>query len=307
MKKIFLTGSSGFIGRNLLSSLNDSNDFSTTCSVRNNPSVGDYLIPVIDSGTDWADALLDVHCVIHLAALAHGNVKGQHADRAFQEVNVLGTLNLARQAIKSGVERFIFISSIGVNGSKTTVPFTHETIPEPTEIYAKSKYDAEVGLQEICEYSQIELVIIRPPLVYGRDAPGNFGLLSKIVMAGLPLPLMGVVNKRSFVSVWNLVSLITRCIEHENAANKIFLVSDNEVVSTPVLLKKISIAINKPSRLFYIPPFMLYAALCLIGKKKMYNKLFESLEVDDSFTRDTLDWKPPFSLDQGLMKAFDKG
>jgi nucleoside-diphosphate-sugar epimerase len=305
LKKILLTGSSGFVGRHLLLSLNKCPDYITNCSVRNDAVGSDeYLIPTINSQANWSKALFEVDCVIHLAAVAHGKSESENIIKDFHEINVLGTLNLAKQAIENKVERFIFISSIGVNGSNSSIAFTNKDVPLPSEDYAKSKYEAELKLRDICVESQMELVIIRPPLVYGKDAPGNFGLLAKLVASGLPLPLLGINNKRSFVSVWNLVSLIETCISHEGAANNIFLVADGDDISTPMLFKKIAVSLGVSSRLFYCPSILLRLASIIFCKVQIYNKLFHSLEIDDSFTRNTLNWAPPLTLDEGLNKSF---
>jgi len=222
----------------------------------------------------------------------------------FRRVNVQGTLNLARQAAKSGVYRFVFISSVGVNGAATLKkPFTEEDQAQPHSLYAQSKYEAELGLKALATETGMEVVIIRPPLVYGPGAPGNFGSLMRWLQRGIPLPLGAIHNQRSLVALDNLIDLIVTCIDHPGAANQTFLVSDGEDVSTTELLRRMGRAMNCPARLVPVPAGFLKTAAALLGKRDMAQRLCGSLQVDIRKTREMLGWRPPLTLDQGLKKA----
>jgi len=225
---------------------------------------------------------------------------------AFREVNVQGTLNLACQAAAVGVKRFIFISSIKVNGEQTRLGqsfFSHDD-PSPEDFYGISKHEAEQGLRELAAETGMEVVIIRPPLVYGPSVKGNFASMIKLVGKGLPLPLGAVHNKRSLVALDNLVDLIITCIDHPGAANETFLVSDGEDLSTTQLLQGVAAAMGKPSRLIPVPAGLLQFGATLLGKKAMAQRLLGSLQVDISHTRKCLNWTPPLTVKQGLQRCF---
>lgn len=266
------------------------------------------LIKSIDAHTDWRMALTDTEVVVHCAAKVHvSNEEGINSLAEFRKLNVLGTLNLARQAAQAGVKRFIFISSIGVNGAETNIlPFKPEDMPAPHSYYAISKYEAEMGLRALASDTGMEFVIIRPPLVYGLGAPGNFSLLSYWLGRGIYLPLGAIRNKRSFVALDNLVDLILRCIWHTAAANQIFLVSDGEDLSTPDLLDRMSYAMGRPTRLVRINPDVLRVCAFLVGKQGLWQSLCGSLQVDISKTCELLAWSPPISVDEGLRRAVKK-
>jgi nucleoside-diphosphate-sugar epimerase len=226
--------------------------------------------------------------------------------KAFREVNVVGTLNLARQAAAAGVKRFIFISSIKVNGEQTPLGqlfFSHD-VPSPEDFYGISKHEAEQGLRELAAETGMEVVIIRPPLVYGPDVKGNFANMIKLVGKGLPLPLGAVHNKRSLVALDNLVDLIITCIDHPGAANETFLVSDGEDLSTTQLLQGVAEAMGKPSRLIPVPAGLLKFGATLLGKKALAQRLLGSLQVDISHTQKCLNWTPPLTVKQGLQRCF---
>jgi len=228
--------------------------------------------------------------------------------QAFREVNTYGTLNLAQQAADAGVKRFIFISSIKVNGESTELgsPFTPDDSYIPIDPYGLSKYEAEVGLRKIAAETGMEVVIIRPPLVYGPGVKANFAAMMKWVSRGVPLPLGGIKkNRRSLVSVDNLVDLIITCIDHPKAANQTFLVSDNEDVSTTALLKNIAKSLNIPSHLLPVPASWFNLASQLIGKPTIAQRLCGSLQVDISKTMALLDWKPPYSSTESMKKTAD--
>ena len=255
--------------------------------------------------TDWGSTLVGVDVVVHAAARAH-IMRDTAIDPLgeFRRVNVQGTLTLARQAATARVRRFVFISSIGVNGAETFQrPFTAHDQAAPHSPYAASKYEAEVGLQELAAETGMEVVIIRPPLVYGPNAPGNFGLLMRWLQRGIPLPLGAIQNQRSLVALGNLVDLISTCLTHPAAANQTFLVSDGEDVSTTELLQRMGQALGRPALLLPVSASWLKLAATLVGKPDMAQRLCGSLQVDVFKTRQLLGWSPAFTLQQGLTKA----
>lgn len=307
--KLLVTGASGFVGRALsleaairgLAVRTANRSCSTLPVAVECVSVGD-----IDDGTDWHSALTGCDVVVHLAARAHVMQDATTEPLVeFFKVNVGGTLNLARQAANIGVKRFVFISSIGVNGAETfTLPFVAQDEPAPHSPYAVSKYQAELGLKELALKTDMEIVIIRSPIVYGPNAPGNFGSLMRWLSHGFPLPLGAIKkNRRSLVSLDNLVDLILICIDHPKAANQTFLVSDGEDISTTDLLQRMGKAINRSARLLPVPVCLLAFVARLLGKRSVAQRLMGSLQVDIGKTCELLDWKPPVSLDEGLRRA----
>lgn len=294
-----LTGATGFIGSRLKTVLKD-NCRSVLRGARVN-SVNEYFIESLNGETDWGGAFQKISCVVHLAALAHSP---KSSPEQFIETNVKGTLRFASEAAKSGVKRFVFLSSIGVNGVSNSRPFKHSDEANPTEHYAISKYEAEIGLKKIAEETGMEVVIIRPPLVYGKNAPGNFGTLLKVAEKNLPLPLGAINNQRSFVYVDNLIDLIITCIEYPDAANQTFLVSDDENISTSNLLKKLTLAAGKKPWLLPIPVSFLKFLAAMVGKKEAVERFSSSLTVDIEHTKKTLNWKPPITLDEGIRRCF---
>ncbi|HDR14018.1 MAG TPA: NAD-dependent epimerase/dehydratase family protein [Desulfobacteraceae bacterium] len=253
------------------------------------------------------DPLEDVgglDAVVHLAARAHVlDEKELDPLDEYRRVNVQGSLRVAGSAARHGAERFVFISSIGVNGNRSFRPFKASDPPAPVGPYAVSKHEAETGLNRLCADLGMELVIIRPPLVYGPSAPGNFGRLVKVVRSGLPLPFAAVRNKRSLVALVNLVDLITVCIDHPAAAGRIFPAADGEDISTPSLIRKLARAAGRPARLFPVPPALLTLLGRLTGRGADMEKLTGSLEVDISDTCETLGWRPPVSMDRALSNS----
>jgi len=307
--KVLVTGGAGFVAKAVLERLFSDPIFNVVYVTRkpleaslSTPaalSVGD-----INGDTNWFNALQNTQMVLHLAARAHIlSDKSSNPLAAFRQVNVEGTLNLAYQAAESGVKRFIFISSIGVNGNINARPFSENDALNPAEPYAVSKYEAEIGLQEIAKSTGMEVVIIRPPLVYGPNAPGNLGSLLKWVNKSIPLPLGAIHNQRSLVALDNLVDFIVTCIDHPAAANQTFLVSDGEDLSTSELLQRVGHAMGKPARLFPVPTRLLNLGAALLGKKAMAQRLCGSLQVDISKARRLLGWNPPISVDEGLRRA----
>jgi nucleoside-diphosphate-sugar epimerase len=302
--KILVTGANGFVGGALCDSLRQQG-ITVVAAVRGNACDNEYVLGDFSALTDWMFALCGCNTVIHLAARVHVmNDKSSNPLTAFRAVNVDATLNLARQAAQSGVKRFVFISSIGVNGAETfSEPFSEMSKPQPHSDYALSKFEAEEGLKDICAKSGMEFVIIRSPLVYGSNAPGNFRSLLKFVHKGLPWPLGLIKNQRSMVALENLVDFIKVCIEHRKAANQSFLVADVESVSTPQLIRLLSEGMGKPVRLFPVPVQALKLGAFLLGKQSMYQQLCGSLQVDISKAQNILGWVPPVRVDDGLRRA----
>jgi len=306
---IALTGGTGFLGNSLLGTAIDK---SIKCFGRSKPSSvleSFFYQGEIDSITNYSTFIKDVDCVIHCAARVHVMVDDSSAPlEEFREVNTHGTLNLARQAADAGVKRFVFISSIKVNGESTELglPFKPDDSFIPTDPYGLSKYEAEVGLRKLAMETGMEVVIIRPPLVYGPGVKANFASMMKWTNKGLPLPLGGINgNKRSLVSVDNLVDLIIACIDHPNAANQTFLVSDDDDVSTTQLLANMATALDVPNRLLPVPSSWFVLAAKLIGKPAISQRLCGSLQVDITKTKQLLNWKPRFSSAECMKKTAD--
>lgn len=294
---VLVTGGTGYIGRVL------SHKITQKCRyVVRQASKGqfddEFVIDSLDGNTNWSGAFNGCQSIIHLAGLAHS--KFNNAD-TFYKVNVEGTTNLAHQAIKSGIKRFVFVSSIGVNGSYTkSEPFLSRNLPNPHNLYARSKYDAEVALKKISKGTGLEVVIVRPPLVYGLNAPGNFGKLIKVINKLPALPFGLVDNKRDFISVNNLVDLLINCVTHPNAAGHIFLASDFETVSLKEFTNEISNALGKKKYQLPIPvPFMKFLSH-LLGKSDLAIQLFENLQIDSSDAKEILGWTPPFTMKQAM-------
>jgi len=308
---ILLTGSSGFVGRAILrdaqkSGLNIRPVFRSMDDVCVHSN--SVLVPDLDATTDWALALKDVKVVIHVAAIPYAERKETlELLNWYRKINVEGTVNLARQASAQGVKRFIFISSVKVNGESTLIgsPFTAEGEIHPRGAYALTKAEAELKLKQITNETGMELTVIRPPMIYGPGVKGNMSLLVNSVRRGLPLPF-GKVNKnrRSMVSIYNLVDLILVCINHPKAANQTFLISDGEDLSTSELLKKIANALGRPIHLFSFPVALLSLIAKLIGKSKSSERLLGSLQVDIHITCELLNWSPSLSMDEALRRSF---
>lgn len=303
--KVLLTGASGFLGRALLSNF-QLKGFEVLACTRSQETLSPPWVksPDLGSVADWRYLLQRVDVVVHAAALAHlSNYNGVNS-QGYAAVNRTGTLALAQQALKAGVGRFVYISSIGVNGSVNTRPFTADDKVSPAGPYASSKWEAEQGLWRLQQEGGMDVVIIRPPLVYGAGAPGNFGSLVRWIRRGVPLPLGAIHNKRSLVGIDNLVDLIIRCIDHPAAANQVFLAGDGEDLSTTELLRGVGEAMGKPARLIPVPAGILQFGATLLGKNAMAQQLLCSLQVDISKTCLLLDWKPPYTVQEGLRRCF---
>ena len=315
MNNILVTGASGFIGSALSYYLN-TKGYNLKLAVRSKQNISKnllnkfkvYEIGNINKNTNWNEILLGVECIIHCASRAH-IIKETKLDSlgVYREINVEGAVNLANQAKKKGVKRLIFISSIGVNGifSKKSKIFTNNDVPSPIENYAISKWEAEEGLKKISSQGVMELVIIRPPLVYGPGVKGNFLRLLNLVKSGVPLPLKNIDNKRSMLGLDNLLDFIACCIQHPRASGQTFLISDSTSLSTSDLIKKIGIEMNKSPFLFYVPVFFLKCIGAIIRKSREIDRLLGSYQIDMRHTYQELGWKPPFDMDTCLKKTIN--
>ncbi|MCZ4294815.1 UDP-glucose 4-epimerase family protein [Vibrio sinaloensis] len=304
--KLLITGSSGFVGSRLLEKVRALGTEPCLAVRKPMPGCSAFLISGIDSQMDWSEALEGIDCVVHCAARVHQmNDSASDLLEAYREVNTRGTLNLARQTAQAGVKRFVFISSIKVNGefSPSGHPFQPDLVHVPDDPYGLSKYEAEVQLRELAEKTGLEVVIIRPPLVYGPGVKANFLSMMHWVEKGIPLPLGAIHNSRSFVYVDNLVDLILTCCKHPKAAGETFLVSDGTDVSTTQLLKAVALSMNKRVHLLPIPMPIINFSSKLIGKPQISQRLCGSLQVDISHTRKILEWEPPVTFEQGLKRT----
>lgn len=309
MLKILVTGANGFVGRALCSeALIRGMEVSGTSRSRCDfpPGLSRIVVGDIDDSTDWLDSLAGYDVVTHLAARVHV-MNDLVADplAEFRRVNVQGTLNLAQQAVAAGVQRFVYVSSVKVNGEATQLgqPFTADDAPAPLDAYGVSKMEAEQGLHEIARQTGMEVVIIRPPLVYGPGVKGNFADMMRWLRRGVPLPLGALHNARSLVALDNLIDLIVTCLTHPAASNQTFMVSDGEDVSTTELLRRMGQAMGHPARLIPVPADWLKLTATLVGKMDVAQRLLGSLQVDISQTRELLDWIPSVSLDKGLRRT----
>ena len=310
MLKILVTGASGFVGKSLITKL-IWHGYSVCAAVRsiksqiNNAEV--VVVGEIDGNTIWANALRDVDVVIHLAARVHVmNERATIPLDEFREVNVEGTKRLAVLAASVGVKRFVYVSSVKVNGEQTDLsPYTELDIPNPQDPYGVSKWEAEQALHKISAQTNLEVVIVRSPLVYGAEVKGNFAQMKIVLAKGIPLPLAAVRNLRSLVYIENLVDALILCSTHPNAAGKTYLVSDGEDVSTVELLRQVGEAMGQPARLFSCSPILLKLAGRLIGKSEQLDRLLGSLQVDSSKIRKELGWVPAVSFAEGIKKTVE--
>ncbi|MDD3935663.1 SDR family oxidoreductase [Rhodoferax sp.] len=306
---VLVTGANGLIGRALCERLQQKKQAFRAAvrpGVPVQPGCDVAEVGELNQATNWCRALTGVDIVIHLAARVHV-MHDKSADplAVFRTVNVDGTLNLARQAVDAGVKRFVFVSSIKVNGEATKMgrPFTEADAPNPQDAYGQSKCEAEQGLRQIAMDTGIEVVIIRPPLVYGPGVKANFAALMRAVQRGWPLPLGAVHNQRSLVALDNLVDFIITCMTHLQAANQTFLVSDGQDLSTTELVRGMAQAAGVSARLLPVPVWVLQAGAKLLGKGDAVQRLCGNLQVDISKARDLLGWVPPVSVEEGLGRC----
>jgi nucleoside-diphosphate-sugar epimerase len=308
---ILVTGGTGFIGSALIQALVRDGKRAVTAAVRRQPGAAadhgaQVVVASVDSTTDWTRALAGAQVVVHLAARVH-EMRGTASVplSEYRRTNVDGSVNLARQSASHGVRRFVFVSSIKVNGD-CTMPgqaFSADDEPAPQDAYAESKQEAEAGLREVARATGMEVVVVRPPLVYGPGVKGNFLSMMRWLSTGIPLPLGAVQNRRSLVALDNLVNLLATCIDHAAAANQTFLVSDGEDVSTPDLLRRLARALGKSACLLPVPEGVLTLGATMLGRGAAVRRLCGSLCVDIGKTRQLLGWSPPLSVDEGLRRA----
>ena len=308
---ILLTGATGFVGYALYRELRF-RKLNLACVFRKPLDESRYHTEFkycrrfvsgdIDANTQWYSCLKDVQQVVHLAGLAHVPEKtGTDGHRQFFTVNHKGTRNLAVQAARQGVKRFVFMSSILVNGSASpSGPFCETDRANPQNAYAAAKFEAEKSLEKIGADTGMDVVILRPPLVYGPGVKANFLKLLDLVYTGVPMPFGAVSNRRSFVGLKNLVDAVCLCLEHEKAGNQTFVVSDDEDLSTPQLVSTIAAAMDRPLRLFSVPEKFMKTGLSFLGQENIYNRLWGTLQVDSSKIRTRLGWEPQVPVDQGL-------
>jgi nucleoside-diphosphate-sugar epimerase len=305
--KFLITGANGFVGQPLCAELLGRGH--TVCAavraaVTPIENIEMSVVGPIDGATDWSAALAGIDAVIHLAARVH--VMHESAANpldAFRRVNVAGTENLARAAAACGVKRFVFVSSIKVNGEETahSQRYTELDVAAPQDPYGVSKGEAEQALHRVVQETGLEVVIVRPPLVYGAGVKGNFAQMLRVLAKGIPLPLASVSNLRSLIYIGNFVDALVTCATHPAAAGQTYLVSDSEDVSTPDLLRQLGAAMGHPARLLPCPPALLKMAGRVLGKSAQVERLLGSLQVDSSKIRRELAWQPPCSLQQGLQ------
>lgn len=311
MMHVLVTGANGFVGTAVLARLAGEKATSVRGTARQEisflPAGAEYVhIGDLGSDTRWDTALQGVDVVVHTAARVH-MMRDPLADplREFCRINVEGTLNLARQAVDAGVRRFVFVSSVKVNGERTEPgkPFSAADFPRPVDPYAVSKYEAELGLRRLEAETGLEVVIIRPPLVYGQGVKANFLVMMRWLQRGIPLPLGAVRNKRSLVALDNLVDLIAACVRHPAAAGQIFMVSDGEDLSLAELLQRLGTWLGVTPRLISLPPSILKASARLLGRPDVVGRLCDSLQVDIGATCNRLGWVPPIGVDDALQRT----
>jgi len=307
--KILVTGANGFVGCALckvLTGVGHEVCATVRSKIQGSPASEQIFVGEIGAETLWDDVLCGVDVVAHLAARVHVmRDKAVDTLTEFRAVNVEGTLNLARQAAKAGVRRFVYLSSIKVNGEQTLPgqAFTEQDVPAPLDPYGISKYEAEEGLHKIAQQTGMEVVVIRPSLVYGPGVKANFLNMMRWLHKGVPLPFGAIHNRRSLVGLDNLVDLIVICLEHSAAANQTFLVSDGEDLSTTELLRRMAAALNMPTRLLPVPQKLLEVVFKMLGKGDLAQRLCGSLQVDITKACTVLDWKPLISVDEGLRRT----
>lgn len=305
---ILVTGATGFVGQLLCQRLMEQN-YTVAATIRR-PEDQQKLPPAIKTALVKSlpellpeEIIENTQAIIYLAARVHQlNDRGPDALNAYRQINTHGAIALAQQALKCGVKRFIYLSSIKVNGESTTnrIAYSEQDLPQPQDPYGISKWEAEQGLLELAQTSDLEVVILRPPLIYGPQVKANFLQLLKLINKGIPFPFASIHNHRSLLYVGNLVDAIVTSIDHPNAKNQTFLVSDGHALSTPELIGQLGQALDKPAKLFPFPPALLKLAAISIGKANVAERLLGSLRVDSSKIKQTLHWSPPYTTEEGL-------
>ncbi|MEZ9778580.1 UDP-glucose 4-epimerase family protein [Vibrio sp. 10N.261.54.A5] len=307
--KLLVTGSTGFVGARVVE-LAKERDCTVVPVVRKSIelSPNGFLVSSIGAETDWSGAFDGVDCVVHCAARVHQmNESEQGALTAYRDINTLGTLNLAKQAAEAGVKRFVFVSSIKVNGefSKPNLPFEPNLKNTPQDPYGLSKYEAEVELAKLSKETGLEVVIIRPPLVYGPGVKANFLSMMRLIDKGIPLPFGAIKNQRSLVYLDNLSDLILTCCEHPSAPGYTFLASDDQDVSTTQLMQTIAHAMGKSPRLIPIPMSWIQAGSSVLNRQHIAQRICGNLQVDIGLTKEILGWNPPVSFEQGIKRTVE--
>lgn len=314
METVLVTGANGFVGQPLCAEIIRQGGHVRAALQRTRQThagIDDIITGGLDGKTDWTHALHGVSAIIHLAARVHVMQDIAIDPLAeFRRVNAEGTANLAQQAAYAGVKRFVYVSSIKVNGENTAATgenkyFSETDPPNPQDPYGQSKWEAEQALQRIAQQTGLEVVIVRPPLVYGAGVKGNFRQMLKVIARGIPLPLASVNNRRSLLYVDNLVDALITCASHTAAAGQTYLVSDGEDISTPDLIRGLAASMNVPARLFPCPPALLRMAAAFFGKSAQAERVLGSLQINSDKMRRDLNWHPPYSLQQGLQTTAD--
>lgn len=304
--RILVTGANGFVGSALSEKLCQDSSITVRQAVRRNRAAdgGQFIVGEIDGVTNWREAVQDCDVVIHLAARVHVmNDKSTDPLQEYRRTNLFGTLNLAKQAATAGVKRFVFVSTVKVNGERSNAPFKYDDPANPIDHYGQSKYEAENALISMCAVSGIELVIVRPPLVYGPGVQANFFNLIRLVHSGVPLPLGKAHSLRSMISIENLVDFLKTCAIHPDAPGNLFLISDGNDVSVRELTLLIADSMNKSIFMIPVPPLLMKFAASCTGKRNAVSRLFDPLQVDISLAQERLDWRPVISVREGIKQT----
>lgn len=304
--KVLVTGANGFIGKALCTYLHEHGHDVVAAVRRGSGQRHEIMVGEIDKNTNWEDALAGCDAIVHLAARVHKlNDSSSGIESLYRETNTAATINLAKQAVLAGVKRFVFVSSIKVNGEGSDRAYTSSDKPNPQDAYANSKWEAEQSLKKIANESEIEVVILRPPLIYGPDVKANFLRLLHIVYRGWPLPFGLIRNRRSLLFVGNFIDVIAACLTHPNAVGKTYLVSDCYDVSISDLIKDIAFALGRPARLLPVPQVVISWISKAFGKSDVSDRIIGSLTVDCAEIESDLHWKPPYTMQQGLGLTAD--